>query len=212
MICTQVKNYVILISQLTFSQLATTNSSVLCFIGSNNGGIYIFVFICTMKYLNFKLRQENTFILSEKMCVVIVQDSKNFITHHSFSFSCQAVRLLLILLIAFFFFWMCGNDQNRFQQNVFKPNFGRGARIFISKWTRHASEKCYCVLGHESHSNTVRLGMFLSFPIYSNLRAKRCRNYFLPLGKVFDWFLVLELEVNYSAYHEHVCIFAYIHM
>ena len=112
----------------------------------------------------------------------------------------------------FFFFWMCGNDQNRFQQNVFKPNFGRGARIFISKWTRHASEKCYCVLGHESHSNTVRLGMFLSFPIYSNLRAKRCCNYFSPLGKVFDWFLVLELEVNYSAYHEHVCIFAYIHM
>lgn len=51
-----------------FSRLATTNSSVLCFIGSNNGGIYIFVFICTMKYLNFKLRQENTFILSEKMC------------------------------------------------------------------------------------------------------------------------------------------------
>ena len=107
MICTQVKNYVILISQLTFSRLATTNSSVLCFIGSNNGGIYIFVFICTMKYLNFKLRQENTFILSEKMCVVIVQDSKNFITHHSFSFSCQAVRLLLILLIAFFFSFGC---------------------------------------------------------------------------------------------------------
>ena len=187
MICTQVKNYVILISQLTFSRLATTSSSVLCFIGSNIGGIYIFVFICTMKYLNFKLRQENTFILSEKMCVVIVQDSKNFITHHSFSFSCQAFRLLLILLIAFFFFWMCGNDQNRFQQNVFKRNFGRGARIFISKWTRHASEKCYCVLGHESHSNTVRLGMFLSFPIYSNLRAKRCRNYFLPLGKSFWW-------------------------
>ena len=90
--------------------------------------------------------------------------------------------------LLFFFFWMCGNDQNRFQQNVFKPNFGRGARIFISKWTRHASEKCYCVLGHESHSNTVRLGMFLSFPIYSNLRAKRYRKWFLPLGEVFGWF------------------------
>ena len=35
---------------------------------------------------------------------------------------------------------------------------------------------------------------------------------FCPWEKVFDWFLVLELEVNYSAYHEHVCTFAYIHM
>ena len=36
-------------------RLATTNSSVLCYFGSNNGGVYIFVFICTIKYLNFKL-------------------------------------------------------------------------------------------------------------------------------------------------------------
>ena len=66
----------------------------------------------------------------------------------------------------------------------FTKRVGRGARIFLSKRTRHASEKFPKELGHESYLNTVRLGMFLSFPIYSSLRAKRYRKYFLPLGEV----------------------------
>ena len=78
-----------------------------------------------MKYLNFKLRQENTFILSEKMCVVIVQDSKNFITHHSFSFSCQAVRLLLILLIAFFSFECVEMIKVDFNKTFLSPILGK---------------------------------------------------------------------------------------
>ena len=31
-------------------RLATTNSSVLCHFGSNNGGVYIFVFKCTVRF------------------------------------------------------------------------------------------------------------------------------------------------------------------
>ena len=75
---------------------------------------------------------------------------------------------------------MCGNDQNSFKKKVFIPNLGRGARIFLSKRTRHASEEFPVELVHESYSNTVRLGIFLSFPIYSNLRAARYRKVFAP--------------------------------
>ena len=118
----------------------------------------------------------------------------------------------LPFLLLFVFFWMCGNDQNSFKKKVFIPNLGRGARIFLSKWTRHASEEFPVELVHESYSNTVRLGIFLSFPIYSNLRAERYRKVFAPGEKVFDWFLVLEPVVSYLAYHEHDCTFSYIHM
>ena len=115
--------------------------------------------------------------------------------------------------LLFFFFWMCGNDQNRFQQNVFKPILDEEREYFFQSGPVKRVKSFIVVLGHEKAIQTkVRLGMFLPFPIDSNVRAKRCPKYFLPLGKVFDWFLVLELEVNYSAYHEHVCTFAYIHM
>ena len=61
-----------------------------------------------MEFFNFNYGQENTFTLSPfrswKMDVTIIQVSKNFNTHHNFSFSCQEVRFLLIILLALFIF------------------------------------------------------------------------------------------------------------
>ena len=67
-----------------------------------------FLSVYSMEFFNFKHGQENTFTLppfrSWKMDVTIIQDSKNFNTHHNFSFSCQEVRFLLIILLALFIF------------------------------------------------------------------------------------------------------------
>ena len=61
-----------------------------------------------MEFFNFNYGQENTFTLSPfrswKMDVTIIQVSKNFNTHHNFSFSRQEVRFLLIILLAHFIF------------------------------------------------------------------------------------------------------------
>ena len=112
------------------------------------------------------------------------------------------------LFLPFAFFWICGNDQINFH----KKCRTRSENISFKVDPSVSYEKFPMELGHESYSNTVRLGMFLSFPIYSNLRAKRYRKWFLPLGEVFGWFLVLEPEVNYLVHHEYDCTFAYIQM
>ena len=72
-----------------------------------------------------------------------------------------------------------------FNKTFLSPILDEEREYFFQSGPVTRVRRLIVVLGHESHSNTVRLGMFLSFPIYSNLRAKRYRKYFLPLGKVF---------------------------
>ena len=47
-------------------RLATTNSSVLCYFGSNNWGVYIFVFICTVRFQARKRKYIHRFL--ENVC------------------------------------------------------------------------------------------------------------------------------------------------
>ena len=90
------------------SRFTTTKSSVQCHFDFNDVAVSIFLSVYSMEFFNFKHGQENTFTLppfrSWKMDVTIIQDSKNFNTHHNFSFSCQEVRFLLIILLALFIF------------------------------------------------------------------------------------------------------------
>ena len=61
-------------------------------------------------------------------------------------------------------------------------------------------------------THKMRLGMFLSLPIYSNFKGKSTAYFFFSLREVLDWFLALESEINDPEYHEHDCMMAYFHM
>ena len=106
MICFQMISCGISILQLTFSIYNHKVLSSVPFWLQQRSSIFVFVYI--MEFLNFNYGQENTFTLSPfrswKMDVTIIQVSKNFNTHHNFSFSCQEVRFLLIILLALFIF------------------------------------------------------------------------------------------------------------
>ena len=111
------------------------------------------------------------------------------------------------LFLPFAFFWICGNDQINFHkkcrtrsENIsFKVDPSREWKVSYGVGSRKLFK----------HSETSYVSVF---PHYSNLRAKRYRKWFLPLGEVYGWFLVLEPEVNYLVHHEYDCTFAYIQM
>ena len=206
MFCSQVKNYDISTSQLAFIDLRRQILQwVPCHFGSSNGGVYIFVFKCTVRFQARTWKCIHRFL---EICVMIVQDSKNCNTHHSFSFSCREVRLLLIPSCCFLFAFGC---VEMIKIDFHKKGWTRSENISFKKDSSREWKVSKRVRSRKllKHSET---GYVSVFPHIFQLESKKVPKIFFAFGRNFDWFLVLEPEVNYPAYHEHDCTFAYIDM